>query len=255
MEQYSRMGDYLVQDLGYERGKDLLEFPYDWRRDVRDSARKLAQAIDEWLPAEPVTIIAHSLGTLVSRYYIQHLGGERKVRRAILMGGPHTGVPKGATSLIVGPKILPFGLMGERLRRVVASFVSSYQILPEYACTFDQAGRPFELLEDDSWVSNEQKPLLRTGREFRRELGHSTKVPVVSIFGYGLKTITRLNIVRGADGSWASFSFDSTEEGDSTVPQASAILPNTEIHPVRQFHGILFVDNDVRMRLKLLLTE
>jgi hypothetical protein len=35
LEQYNRLGDYLVEDLGFERGVDLLEFAYDWRRDVR----------------------------------------------------------------------------------------------------------------------------------------------------------------------------------------------------------------------------
>ncbi len=31
----------------------------------------------------------------------------------------------------------------------------------------------------------------------------------------------------------------------------SAYLPGSEIHPVHQHHGSLFVDNDVKMRLKL----
>lgn len=67
-EQYSRLGDYLVEDLGYERGGDLLEFAYDWRQDVRQSAQKLALALAGWQVGAPLTIIAHSLGTLVSRY-------------------------------------------------------------------------------------------------------------------------------------------------------------------------------------------
>ena len=39
------------------------------------------------------------------------------------------------------------------------------------------------------------------------------------------------------------------------IPQHSAILPGAEIHPVRQQHGSLYVDDDVRMRLKLELTR
>jgi hypothetical protein len=39
--------------------------------------------------------------------------------------------------------------------------------------------------------------------------------------------------------------------GDSSVPERSAVLPQTEIHPVQQYHGTLFNDNDVKMRLKL----
>ena len=40
-DQYNRLGDYLVEDLGYERGVDFFEFAYDWRQDVRISARQL----------------------------------------------------------------------------------------------------------------------------------------------------------------------------------------------------------------------
>jgi hypothetical protein len=37
--------------------------------------------------------------------------------------------------------------------------------------------------------------------------------------------------------------------------QSSAVLPGSEIHPVQQNHGTLYVDNDVKMRLKLELTR
>ncbi len=33
------------------------------------------------------------------------------------------------------------------------------------------------------------------------------------------------------------------------------MLEGSEIHPVQQYHGSLFVDNDVKMRLKLELTR
>ena len=39
------------------------------------------------------------------------------------------------------------------------------------------------------------------------------------------------------------------------IPQHSAILPGAEIHPVRQQHGSLYADDDVRMRLRLELTR
>ena len=39
-DQYNLLGDYLVQELGYEREKNFIEFAYDWRQDVRQSARR-----------------------------------------------------------------------------------------------------------------------------------------------------------------------------------------------------------------------
>jgi hypothetical protein len=43
--------------------------------------------------------------------------------------------------------------------------------------------------------------------------------------------------------------------GDNTVPERSAVLEASDIYPVQQYHGALYVDNDVMMRLKLELTR
>ena len=43
--------------------------------------------------------------------------------------------------------------------------------------------------------------------------------------------------------------------GDSAIPQSSAVLEETEIHPVQQYHGSLFVDHEVKMRIKSELTR
>jgi pSer/pThr/pTyr-binding forkhead associated (FHA) protein len=255
LDQYNRLGDYLVEDLGYERGKDFFEFAYDWRQDVRLSARKLAEAVDALALSQPVTIIAHSLGTLVTRYYIERLGGKSRVERAILMGGPHQGAVKIVPTLLSGPDLLPFGLLGERLRQVVSTFPSNYQILPTFACALEQNGRKINFLEDDTWVSDAQRPLLHAARQFRQELGRQTSVPAISIFGYGIKTVASVTLNRAPDGRCSNVVLKTEPRGDSTILESSAALDNTEIHPVQQYHGSLFVDNDVKMRLKLELSR
>ena len=254
LEQYDRLGDFLEEALGYERGKDLVEFAYDWRRDVRLSAQRLAARIDAWGVRAPIVLIAHSLGTLVSRYYVEHLGGKRKVGRLILVGGPHSGTPKAITTLLHGPDLLPLGLMGETLRQVLASFPSAYQILPTYACLTDQAGQTFDIAGADAWPLAAQRAQVAAGLDFRRELGQQTSVPTVSIFGYGLKTITGLTLARAAGGAWSKLEVVQADAGDGSVPASSAVLAGSEIHPVQQYHGALYVDNDVKMRLKLELT-
>ena len=254
LEQYDRLGDFLEEALGYERGKDLLEFAYDWRRDVRLSAQRLAETIDAWDIKSPLVLIAHSLGTLVSRYYVEHLGGKRQVGRLILVGGPHSGTPKAITTLLHGPDLLPLGLLDETLRQVLASFPSAYQILPTYACLTDQAGRAFDIHGADAWPLAAQRAQVQAGLDFRRELGNHTSVPTVSIFGYGLKTITGLTLARTAAGAWSNLEVVQADAGDGSVPASSAVLEGSEIHPVQQVHGALYVDNDVKMRLKLELT-
>ncbi|MBI5031003.1 MAG: FHA domain-containing protein [Chloroflexi bacterium] len=255
LEQYGRLGDYLEEELGYERGKNLFEFAYDWRQDVRLSARQLAQAIDTWKITSPFILIAHSLGCLVSRYFVEQCGGKNHVARLLLVGGPHYGVPQTLTGLLYGKGLLPFGLMGDRIRTALVTFPSVYQILPTYPCVFDQINQPIDVLADESWVAESQRPLLRAAYDFRKELGTRTSVPTVSIFGYGLRTVTRLNVQRDSDGKWQNVTFVNAEGGDDTIPDTSTVLENSEIHPVEQHHGSLYVDSDVKMRLKLELTR
>ena len=110
-------------------------------------------------------------------------------------------------------------------------------------------------MKDESWLPEHQRPFLRAARSFRRELGTVSSVPTVSIFGYGLKTKLRINIHRGADGPWQKVDFVEDTAGDQAVPSGSAVLKDSEIHPVLQEHGSLYVDDDVRMRLKIELTR
>ncbi len=254
-EQYNRLGDYLVEGLGYQRGFDMLEFAYDWRKDVRESAQQLGALIESWELTTPVTLIAHSLGCLVSRYYVERLGGKRRVERLILLGGPHYGVPKALANLLLGPELLPFGLFGDRIREVLITFPSVYQILPIYPCTEDQHGQPIDIFEDVSWLPERFVPLLREASAFRRELGTKSSVPCVSIFGYGIKTISKLNVQRASDGTWQKVDYTVEKSGDETIPERSTVLEGSEIHPVEQFHGSLYIDNDVKMRLKFELTR
>jgi len=254
-DQYNRLGDYLVEELNYQRGVDFFEFPYDWRQDVRVSARQLGELVESLPGAQPVIIIGHSLGTMVTRYYIERLGGHRRVERAILMGGPHKGAVKGLVSLLVAPEVLPFGIMGERLRQIIMTFPSAYQILPDYAVATDQNGKRINFLKETSWIDEKYLPLLRMGDEFRSQLGTTATVPYVSIFGYGLKTISNVSVVRDENGKLTKVDYLRENNGDGTVLEQSAYLPDSDIHPVQQHHGSLFVDNDVKMRLKLELTR
>jgi len=254
-DQYNRLGDYLVEELNYSRGVDFFEFPYDWRQDVRISARQLSEQIDSISSKQPLIIIAHSLGTMVSRYYIEKLGGHKRVERVILMGGPHKGAVKGLASMLVAPEILPFGIMGERLREILMSFPSSFQILPDYVVGTDQHGVNINFLENEDWLDPKFLPLLQLGKEFRAELATSAKIPSVAIFGYGIKTITEVSVVRDDQGKLQNVEYIYEDIGDGSVLEQSAFLSGCEIHPVHQHHGSLFIDNDVKMRLKLELTR
>jgi len=145
--------------------------------------------------------------------------------------------------------------MGERLRKVLATFPSAYQVLPTYSCVYDQSGQPIDILSDESWLPEEQRPFLQSARATRQELGTRCDVRCVSVFGYGMRTITKIRVDRDSQGRWEKVDLDAEPGGDNTIPERSAVREGTEIHPVQQYHGALYVDNDVKMRLKLELTR
>jgi pimeloyl-ACP methyl ester carboxylesterase len=200
-------------------------------------------------------VIAHSLGSLVTRYYVERLGGKQKVERIVFMGGPHLGTPTSFASLLKGPGLLPFGLRNDRLRDVLASFPSWFQLLPIYPFVSEKGSVKLEVLKDATWLTEDRRHMLRYANEFRAELGTRSSVPAVCIFGYGLKTVTQARVERGPDGLCKRVDLGVTPTGDDNIPEESAVLEGAEIHPVRQHHGSLYVDNDVKMRLKLELTR
>lgn len=118
------------------RPANFFEFPYDWRRDNRFSAHRLKALIDRQLPIwrkqsgaqdAKIILIAHSMGGLVSRHYLEVLGGWRNCKALITFGTPHRGSPQILDYLANGYKNLFVDLT-----EVMRSFTSVYQLLPIY---------------------------------------------------------------------------------------------------------------------------
>ena len=57
---------------------------------AKDLAGEISRAFS-YLPENSLTLIAHSMGGLVCRYYIQELGGHHKVAQLITLATPHRG--------------------------------------------------------------------------------------------------------------------------------------------------------------------
>lgn len=117
-------------------GANYFEFPYDWRRDNRVAARQLEKFINQCLPQwrdssgaknAKVILIAHSMGGLVSRYYLEVLGGWQHCKALITFGTPYRGSINALNFLVNGYKQLFLDLTG-----VMRSFTSVYQLLPIY---------------------------------------------------------------------------------------------------------------------------
>lgn len=83
-----------------EHGYDTYLARWTTNRDetikIEDAAECLASQIEGLLagaPSEQVTLVGHSMGGLVSRYYIEALGRSSRVKRLITFGSPHAGIP------------------------------------------------------------------------------------------------------------------------------------------------------------------
>ncbi|TSC87084.1 MAG: PGAP1 family protein [Parcubacteria group bacterium Gr01-1014_8] len=82
---------------GYTPGVDLFPFPYNWRKSNVETAILLKAKIDEVkgiCNCDKVDLVAHSMGGLVARQYIQSDAYEQDVDQLIFLGTPHLGAPK-----------------------------------------------------------------------------------------------------------------------------------------------------------------
>ncbi|MGW7096875.1 lipase family alpha/beta hydrolase [Streptomyces sp. NPDC054874] len=63
-------------------------------RDIRAAAELLGRHVEEICERtghSRVDVVGHSLGGLIARYYVQRLGGDRRVRTLVTLGTPHGG--------------------------------------------------------------------------------------------------------------------------------------------------------------------
>jgi triacylglycerol lipase len=85
---------------------DLSSFDYGLlTSDVRVTATDLAVAIEKLVAEsgyEKVHVIGHSLGGLITRYYVQRMGGHERVHTVVTLGTPHQG-----TALARAGSVLP----------------------------------------------------------------------------------------------------------------------------------------------------
>ncbi len=145
---YSRISGYLIKQLGLVEGQNFRTFPYDWRRDNRVTAKRLEQQAMDWLKQwrqqsgnanAKLVLIGHSMGGLVSRYFVECLGGWQATRTLLTLGTPHRGSLNAVGFLENGMK-KGVGPLGLDLSPLLRSLTSVYQLLPIYPCVAKGSG-------------------------------------------------------------------------------------------------------------------
>ena len=154
---YGRIAERLKRELNLTDGENFFEFPYDWRRDNRVAARRLKRLATGWLeawqkkqndPGARIILIAHSMGGLISRYFIEVLEGWRITRQLVTLGTPHRGSLNAVDFLANGYGKSVLGVRLLDLSETLRSFTSVYQLLPIYPCiklNDDKMARPSEI--------------------------------------------------------------------------------------------------------------
>ena len=91
-------------------------------------ASQTAQKVDALLKkygVSQIDIIAHSMGGIVGRYFVQMLGGDGLIRNLITLGTPHQGTVLSRYSLLPPVKeLIPNSLTLKKLNRCAAPQVT-----------------------------------------------------------------------------------------------------------------------------------
>lgn len=166
---YRNIKEVLQKSGGYSKGYDLFMFSYDWRLDNRISAAHLAYKVREYQKSYleylkdylfadnakgyhdyiqtlennhlitndgfvKVNLIAHSMGGLISRYYLQALGGQKNVNKLIMLGTPNQGAMDALKAIAHGeyPESILHFYSEKETRPIIFSWPSTFQLLPRY---------------------------------------------------------------------------------------------------------------------------
>jgi pimeloyl-ACP methyl ester carboxylesterase len=139
---YTKVANSIKAEFDVQEGVNFFRFPYDWRRSNAISAQQLAAKAQRWLadwrqrPGKQdakLILIGHSMGGLVSRYFLEVLDGWKETRALITFGTPYRGSLNALGTLSNGLRV-GFGPLGLDLSPFARSLVGLYELLPIYRC-------------------------------------------------------------------------------------------------------------------------
>lgn len=242
---------YLKIALELRRNFQVFEFPYDWRLPIEVNADVLRESIERWSAGNPnqqFTLVAHSMGGLVSRSYMsRHLAeGEKRVKRLITLGTPHLGATSAIDNLFNGNQMMAVVDKLNQMngmRDVVLSMPSIYQLLPAPPEALPAGvANPanWDLYDAKAWnVPGLRQENLDMAKAFYIGLaGSDPQVPITQIAGCNINTATIANILTSGGQSKLSLeSFeDGKQSGDGTVPGWSGFYNKADLYYIQEVH-------------------
>jgi pimeloyl-ACP methyl ester carboxylesterase len=240
-------------------------FAYDWRKDIDTASDELAAMIRARFPGQPVHLVAHSMGGLVSRNMIRrHPALWEEMRGADLTAGGRLimlGTPNYGSFAIVQAMTGEDQMMSllekvdikhdmSELLDITNSFIGSYQLLPAPSKLPPTLN---DLYLADTWSEHahvSQAHLNRAHRFFADLESSATIDPSRMIYVAGCRqpTIESMTIDGRGD-----FEYTLSRDGDGRVPHSLGLLPGVPTYYVDEVHGDLARNESVLTSLDGLL--
>ncbi len=250
----------LLADLGFtDTGteKRLVPFPYDWRRDLFDTASALAAKLDAVHAdgATRITLVVHSMGGLIARLLLEGPDWRGRpwfgaIEQLVAIAVPHLGAPLALGRVLGADSAM--GISGPDFAWLASceDYPSAYQLLPapgEGAC-WDQADpglAPLDIYRPEVATSLGLNPtLIARARAVHATLGAApAHVRYFYFAGAGHRTATRVNVYRDAAGAILpeqTMLTRTADAGDGTVPMFSALPRNGQRHVATNEHATAF---------------
>ncbi len=282
----SFVGGFLSGELGYRENVDLFIFSYDWRQDIRLSARKLSeavrgfaktvhetQAIPENTPVK-FYLIGHSLGSLVCRWFVDQEQGREVIARMLLLGPVDRGAPSSFIHLAsgqyqAGPQAQPvLSLMWDHVlpavlggtTDILRSVQPLFQTIPDTPFVFGPEG-PIDVFADTSWLGSGEGSdrddwlaYLEQARTVQQAMAKPSTVPTTYIYGLGSDTPKTVDILPGNGGyDWAHMRIN-WGQGDGLVLSRSAwpgdLQAGVQVEWVEAKHSALHHTEEARVILR-----
>jgi len=243
------LAEYLPLVLELDGRWKVRPFAYDWRLDIDDSAKLLAETIRLWSNGEPCHIVAHSMGGLVARRMIalfpevwasmQDQENKGCGGRLIQLGTPNRGsfaipmVFTGQESLVRKLALLDRKHDLAALLPILGTFPGSYQMLPAPDSGSDDRAR---LYRQETWgAAPVVPPFLERAKRFHEGLAKVVDpARMVYIAGYDRNTPFRIRVKKPGH-----FEYQITRSGDGRVPHDLGVLNQVRTLWVDEDHGAL----------------
>jgi hypothetical protein len=242
---YGAVADALLANFELTEGRNFFRFPYDWRRHNKVAARKLARAAHDWLrdwraaghPDAKLILIAHSMGGIVSRYFLECMEGWKDTRALITFGTPYRGSLNAVDTLANGMKK---GWVD--LSPLARELTALYQLLPIFKC-YDPGDGQLVRVGETTGIPNIDSARAAAALAFHREIDSAVQtnraLPAFRSGGYqthpivGLAQSTQVS-ARLADNGVQLLDTHAGVPlgGDGTVPRVSAIPAEMSENPV-----------------------